>query len=313
MHCSANTNGDNTAVFFGLSGTGKTTLSADPKRALIGDDEHGWGSNGVFNFEGGCYAKLINLSEEDEPEIFGTTRRKGTVLENIGVDENNVPDFFDTSKTENTRGSYPIEFIENRTEDSKGGHPQNVIFLTCDAFGVLPPISRLTPSQAAYHFISGYTAKVAGTEVGVTEPQATFSACFGEPFMPMHPGVYADLLSSKMDEHGSTAWLINTGWSGGPYGVGNRMKIKYTRAMLNAALDGELDNVDYIKDDRFGFEIPTSCPGVPSEVLIPKQTWDSGEDYDATADKLAGMFNENFKRYSSGVSDEVNSAAPQTA
>ena len=313
MHCSANTNGDNTAVFFGLSGTGKTTLSADPKRALIGDDEHGWGSNGVFNFEGGCYAKLINLSEEDEPEIFGTTRKKGTVLENIGVDQNNVPDFFDTSKTENTRGSYPIEFIENRTEDSKGGHPQNVIFLTCDAFGVLPPISRLTPSQAAYHFISGYTAKVAGTEVGVTEPQATFSACFGEPFMPMHPGVYADLLSSKMDEHGSTAWLINTGWSGGPYGVGNRMKIKYTRAMLNAALDGELDNVDYIIDDRFGFEIPTSCPGVPSEVLIPKQTWDSGEEYDATADKLAGMFNENFKRYSAGVSDEVNSAAPQSA
>ena len=311
MHCSANTTGENTAVFFGLSGTGKTTLSADPKRALIGDDEHGWGANGVFNFEGGCYAKLINLSEEDEPEIFGTTRRKGTVLENIGVDENNIPDFFDTSKTENTRGSYPIEFIDNRTDDSKGGHPQNVIFLTCDAFGVLPPISRLTPSQAAYHFISGYTAKVAGTEVGVTEPQATFSACFGEPFMPMHPGVYADLLSSKMAEHGSTAWLINTGWSGGPYGVGNRMKIKYTRAMLNAALDGDLDNVEYVMDDRFGFEIPTSCPGVPSEVLIPKQTWDSGDEYDATADKLAGMFNENFKRYSAGVSEEVNAAAPQ--
>jgi len=312
MHCSANTNGDNTAVFFGLSGTGKTTLSADPKRELIGDDEHGWGANGVFNFEGGCYAKLINLSEEDEPEIFGTTKRKGTVLENIGVDENNIPDFFDTSKTENTRGSYPIEFIENRTADSKGGHPQNVIFLTCDAFGVLPPISRLTPSQAAYHFISGYTAKVAGTEVGVTEPQATFSACFGEPFMPMHPGVYADLLSSKMDEHGSTAWLINTGWSGGPYGVGNRMKIKYTRAMLNAALDGDLDNVEYIVDDRFGFEIPTSCPGVPSEVLIPKQTWEDGQAYDATADKLANMFNENFKRYSDGVSTDVNAAAPQT-
>jgi len=312
MHCSANTNGDNTAVFFGLSGTGKTTLSADPKRELIGDDEHGWGANGVFNFEGGCYAKLINLSEEDEPEIFGTTKRKGTVLENIGVDENNIPDFFDTSKTENTRGSYPIEFIENRTADSKGGHPQNVIFLTCDAFGVLPPISRLTPSQAAYHFISGYTAKVAGTEVGVTEPQATFSACFGEPFMPMHPGVYADLLSSKMDEHGSTAWLINTGWSGGPYGVGNRMKIKYTRAMLNAALDGDLDNVEYIIDDRFGFEIPTSCPGVPSEVLIPKQTWEDGQAYDATADKLANMFNENFKRYSDGVSTDVNAAAPQT-
>ena len=310
MHCSANTNGENTAVFFGLSGTGKTTLSADPRRALIGDDEHGWGANGVFNFEGGCYAKLINLSEQDEPEIFATTRQKGTVLENIVVDSDGVPDFFDTSKTQNTRGSYPIEAIENRTLDSKGGHPQNVIFLTCDAFGVLPPISRLNSSQAAYHFISGYTAKVAGTEIGVTEPQATFSACFGEPFMPMHPGVYADLLSSKMAEHGSTAWLINTGWSGGPYGVGNRMKIKYTRAMLNAALDGHLENVEYVVDDRFGFEIPKTCPGVPSEVLIPRQTWSDGESYDATADKLASMFNENFQRYAAGVSDEVNSAAP---
>jgi phosphoenolpyruvate carboxykinase (ATP) len=311
MHCSANTTGENTAIFFGLSGTGKTTLSADPKRALIGDDEHGWGANGVFNFEGGCYAKLINLSEEDEPEIFGTTRRKGTVLENIVVNSDGVPDFFDTSKTQNTRGSYPIEFIENRTLDSKGGHPQNVIFLTCDAFGVLPPISRLTPSQAAYHFISGYTAKVAGTEIGVTEPQATFSACFGEPFMPMHPGVYADLLSDKMAEHGSTAWLINTGWSGGAYGEGSRMKIKYTRAMLNAALDGELDNVEYVVDDRFGFEIPTSCPDVPSEVLIPKKTWSDGDAYDAAADKLANMFIENFKRYSDGVSDDVNASSPR--
>ncbi|MGB1549336.1 MAG: phosphoenolpyruvate carboxykinase (ATP) [Candidatus Poseidoniaceae archaeon] len=310
MHCSANTNGENTAIFFGLSGTGKTTLSADPKRALIGDDEHGWGANGVFNFEGGCYAKLINLSEEDEPEIFATTRQKGTVLENIVVDSNGVPDFFDTSKTQNTRGSYPIEAIENRTMDSKGGHPQNVIFLTCDAFGVLPPISRLTSAQAAYHFISGYTAKVAGTEIGVTEPQATFSACFGEPFMPMHPGVYADLLSSKMAEHGSTAWLINTGWSGGAYGVGSRMKIKYTRAMLNAAMDGALDDVEYVTDERFGFEIPKTCPGVPSEVLIPKQTWNDGDAYDATADKLASMFNENFERYSEGVSAEVNAAAP---
>ena len=310
MHCSANTNGENTAIFFGLSGTGKTTLSADPKRALIGDDEHGWGANGVFNFEGGCYAKLINLSEEDEPEIFATTRQKGTVLENIVVDSNGVPDFFDTSKTQNTRGSYPIEAIENRTMDSKGGHPQNVIFLTCDAFGVLPPISRLTSAQAAYHFISGYTAKVAGTEIGVTEPQATFSACFGEPFMPMHPGVYADLLSSKMAEHGSTAWLINTGWSGGAYGVGSRMKIKYTRAMLNAAMDGALDDVEYVTDERFGFEIPKTCPGVPSEVLIPKQTWDDGDAYDVTADKLATMFNENFERYSEGVSAEVNAAAP---
>ena len=310
MHCSANTTGENTAIFFGLSGTGKTTLSADPKRALIGDDEHGWGANGVFNFEGGCYAKLINLSEEDEPEIFATTKQKGTVLENIVVDSNGIPDFDDTSKTQNTRGSYPIEAIENRTMDSKGGHPQNVIFLTCDAFGVLPPISRLTPSQAAYHFISGYTAKVAGTEMGVTEPQATFSACFGEPFMPMHPGVYADLLSEKMAEHGSTAWLINTGWSGGAYGVGSRMKIKYTRAMLNAALDGELDGVEYVTDERFGFEIPKSCPGVPSDVLVPRQTWQNGENYDSTADKLASMFNKNFERYADGVSEEVNAAAP---
>jgi phosphoenolpyruvate carboxykinase (ATP) len=311
MHCSANTTGENTAIFFGLSGTGKTTLSADPKRALIGDDEHGWGSNGVFNFEGGCYAKLINLSEEDEPEIFGTTRRKGSVLENIVLDENGIPDFFDTSKTENTRGSYPIEFIDNRTYNSKGGHPQNVIFLTCDAFGVLPPISRLTPAQAAYHFISGYTAKVAGTEIGVTEPQATFSACFGEPFMPMHPGVYADLLSEKMAEHGATAWLINTGWSGGPYGIGSRMKIRYTRAMLNAALDGILDNVEFVTDERFGFEVPRFCPDVPNEILIPRETWSNKNEYDAVADKLAKMFNQNFERYSSGVSNAVNSAAPK--
>ena len=312
MHCSANTNGENTAIFFGLSGTGKTTLSADPKRALIGDDEHGWGSNGVFNFEGGCYAKLIDLSEEDEPAIFGTTRKFGTVLENIVLDEQGVPDFYDTSKTQNTRGSYPIEFIDNRTADSKGGHPQNVIFLTCDAFCVLPQISRLTPSQAAYHFISGYTAKVAGTEVGVKEPQATFSACFGEPFMPMHPGVYADLLSSKMAEHGSTAWLINTGWSGGAYGTGSRMKIKYTRAMLNAALDGELDNVEYLTDSRFGFEVPTSCPNVPDEVLQPRNTWEDKDSYDATADKLAQMFNNNFARYQAGVSDAVNAAGPNS-
>ena len=311
MHCSANTNGENTAVFFGLSGTGKTTLSADPKRALIGDDEHGWGSNGVFNFEGGCYAKLINLSEDDEPEIFATTKKKGSVLENVVVKENGIPDFYDTSKTENTRGSYPIEAIENRTLDSKGGHPKNVIFLTCDAFGVLPPISKLTPSQAAYHFISGYTAKVAGTEIGVTEPEATFSACFGEPFMPMHPGVYADLLSEKMATHNSNAWLINTGWSGGSFGVGNRMKLRYTRAMLNAALDGKLDNVDYITDERFNFQIPTSCPDVPDEILIPRQTWTNPREYDETADKLAKMFNENFKRYSNGVSDDVNSASPR--
>ena len=311
MHCSANTTGENTAIFFGLSGTGKTTLSADPKRALIGDDEHGWGANGVFNFEGGCYAKLIDLSEEDEPAIFGTTRKFGSILENIVMDDSGVPDFHDTSLTQNTRGSYPIEFIDNRTIDSKGGHPQNVIFLTCDAFGVLPPISKLSPDQAAYHFISGYTAKVAGTEIGVKEPQATFSACFGEPFMPMHPGVYADLLAQKMEEHNATAWLINTGWSGGPYGVGNRMKIKYTRAMLNAALDGDLDNVEYVKDSRFGFAVPTSCPGVPSDVLQPIKTWNNSDDYHTSANNLASMFIENFKRYQQGVSEAVNASSPK--
>ena len=313
MHCSANTTGENTAIFFGLSGTGKTTLSADPLRQLIGDDEHGWGPNGIFNFEGGCYAKLVNLSEEDEPEIFSTTRRYGSVLENIIINDKGIPDFFDTALTENTRGSYPIEFIDNRTEDSMGGHPQNVIFLTCDAFGVLPPISRLTPAQAAYHFISGYTAKVAGTEIGVIEPQATFSACFGEPFMPMHPGVYADLLSNKMEQHDSTCWLINTGWSGGGYGVGKRMRIPWTRAMLNAALEGSLNGAEFIIDQRFGFEVPTSCPGVPDKVLIPRNTWDDSDAYDAKADELALMFIDNFKRYSAGVSDAVNAASPKTS
>ncbi|HIO95081.1 MAG TPA: phosphoenolpyruvate carboxykinase (ATP) [Candidatus Poseidoniales archaeon] len=311
MHCSANTTGENTAIFFGLSGTGKTTLSADPLRQLIGDDEHGWGPNGIFNFEGGCYAKLVNLSEEDEPEIFSTTRRYGSVLENIIIDDKGIPNFFDTALTENTRGSYPIEFIDNRTEDSLGGHPQNVIFLTCDAFGVLPPISRLTPAQAAYHFISGYTAKVAGTEIGVIEPQATFSACFGEPFMPMHPGVYADLLSDKMEQHDSTCWLINTGWSGGGYGVGKRMRIPWTRAMLNAALDGSLNSAEFIVDQRFGFAVPTSCPGVPDEVLIPRNTWADSAAYDAKADELAVMFKANFERYSAGVSEAVNTASPQ--
>ena len=310
MHCSANTTGENTAIFFGLSGTGKTTLSADPKRELIGDDEHGWGPNGVFNFEGGCYAKLINLKQEDEPAIFATTEMFGSVLENVVLNDG-VPDFFDTTKTENTRGSYPIEFIDNRTDNSMGGHPQNVIFLTCDAFGVLPPISKLTSAQAAYHFISGYTAKVAGTEIGIKEPQATFSACFGEPFMPMHPGKYAHLLSEKMESHGSNCWLINTGWSGGEYGVGKRMKIPYTRAMLNAALDGELTDVEYVLDERFGFKVPTSCPGVPSELLIPKNTWDDGDKYEAKADMLANMFNQNFTRYKDGVGDDVNAASPQ--
>ncbi|HJN54995.1 MAG TPA: phosphoenolpyruvate carboxykinase (ATP) [Candidatus Poseidoniales archaeon] len=313
MHCSANTTETVPAIFFGLSGTGKTTLSADPARQLIGDDEHGWGSNGVFNFEGGCYAKLIDLSPEDEPEIFATTERFGTVLENVVLNDHGVPDFTDTTLTQNTRGSYPIEFIPNRTATSTGGHPKHVVFLTCDAFGVLPPISRLTPEQAAYHFISGYTAKVAGTEIGVTEPQATFSACFGEPFMPMHPGVYADLLSAKIAEHGASVWLINTGWTSGPHGVGHRMRIPHTRAMLNAALDSELDDVEYVVDQRFKVEVPTSCPGVPDEVLQPRHTWADPAHFDATADKLAEMFNENFEQYADGVSEAVAGAGPNPA
>ncbi len=314
MHCSANVGekGD-TAIFFGLSGTGKTTLSADPNRKLIGDDEHGWTpDNIIFNFEGGCYAKVIDLTEEKEPDIYRAIR-PGALLENVVFKEGTKEvDYFDSSITLNTRVSYPIEHIDNIQIPSYAENPKNIFFLTCDAFGVLPPVSKLTPGQAAYHFISGYTAKVAGTEIGVKEPQATFSACFGEPFMPMHPGVYADLLSSKMEEHNATAWLINTGWSGGPYGVGNRMKIKYTRAMLNAALDGELEAVDYTLDERFGFEVPQTCPGVPSEVLQPVQTWSDRESYNKTADKLAEMFVENFKRYQAGVSDAVNAASPKT-
>ncbi len=311
MHCSANTTENVSAIFFGLSGTGKTTLSADPNRKLVGDDEHGWGSKGVFNFEGGCYAKLIDLSEEDEPAIFSTTRRFGTVLENIILDVEGIPDFSNTTKTENTRGSYPIEFIDNRTITSTADHPKHVVFLTCDAFGVLPPISRLTPAQAAYHFISGYTAKVAGTEVGVTEPRATFSACFGEPFMPMHPGVYANLLSEKIAEHGSSVWLINTGWTAGPHGIGHRMRIPHTRSMLNAALDGKLEDVEYSIDQRFGIEVPTSCPSVPKNILIPKNTWNDKNAFDRTANKLTRMFNDNFKRYEEGVSEDVRNAAPK--
>ena len=311
MHCSSNTTGDNTAVFFGLSGTGKTTLSADPKRALVGDDEHGWSAKGVFNFEGGCYAKLINLEEEEEPAIFATTRMPGSILENIITDDDGVPDFTDDSLTANTRGSYPIEFIENRTEDSMAGHPQNVVFLTCDAFGVLPPISRLSPAQAAYHFISGYTAKVAGTEVGIKEPQATFSACFGAPFMPRHPSVYADLLASKMAEHGARCWLLNTGWVSGGYGKSKRIKIKHTRALLNAALDGSLNDATFVIDPRFGFEIPQTCEGVPEEILNPRETWGDGAIYDATADQLANMFAENFKQFEQGTSQEVLDAAPK--
>ena len=311
MHCSSNTTGDNTAVFFGLSGTGKTTLSADPNRALVGDDEHGWSAKGVFNFEGGCYAKLIDLSEEDEPAIFATTKMPGSILENIVVDGEGVPDFTDDTLTANTRGSYPIEYIENRTEDSMAGHPQNVVFLTCDAFGVLPPISRLNPDQAAYHFISGYTAKVAGTEIGVKEPKPDFSACFGAPFMPRHPSIYADLLSDKMAEHGTKCWLLNTGWVSGGYGKSKRIRIKWTRALLNAALDGTLNETEFSIDPRFGFEVPQSCEGVPEEILNPRDTWGNGVDYDSTADRLARMFGENFEQFEQGTSQEVLDAAPK--
>ncbi len=312
MHCSANygPNGD-AALFFGLSATGKTTLSADPNRTLIGDDEHGWSDNGIFNFEGGCYAKMIRLSEEDEPEIYETTRRFGTILENVMIDiETRRLDLDDNTLTENTRGAYPISHIENATRDGQGGHPQNIIFLTADAFGVMPPISKLTPEQAMYHFISGYTAKVAGTEKGVTEPQATFSACFGAPFMPRHPTVYAELLGDKIEKHNVNCWLINTGWSGGPYGVGSRMKIKYTRAMLNAALDGKLDNVEYVTDPNFGVAVPTSCPDVPAEVLVPKNTWDDPDAYDKQAEKLVGMFQKNFEQYQEDVPEEIVNAGP---
>ncbi len=313
MHCSANIGpkGD-TALFFGLSGTGKTTLSADPKRTLIGDDEHGWSDNGVFNFEGGCYAKTIRLSAEAEPEIYQTTRRFGTILENVGLNtRTRRVDLNDGSLTENTRAAYPISHIPNATRDGRGGHPKNIVFLTADAFGVLPPIAKLTPEQAMYHFISGYTAKVAGTERGVTEPQATFSACFGAPFMAQHPSVYADLLGRKIDEHDAQVWLVNTGWTGGPYGEGHRMKISYTRAMINAALNGELDGVEFVADPVFGVQVPAGVPNVPSEVLQPRNTWADKDAYDAQAKKLAGMFVNNFKNYADQVTDAVRAAAPK--
>ncbi len=313
MHCSANVGpkGD-TAIFFGLSGTGKTTLSTDPNRALIGDDEHGWSDDGVFNFEGGCYAKVIRLSPEAEPEIWETTRKFGTILENVAIDSYwRRPDFNDSTFTENTRASYPITHLENIIEEGKAGHPRNIVFLTADAFGVLPPISRLTPEQAMYHFLSGYTAKVAGTERGVTEPQATFSTCFGAPFMPQHPSVYAKLLGEKIKKHEVKCWLVNTGWTGGPYGVGHRMEIKYTRAMLNAALDGKLDDVPYVEDPIFKVHVPTECPGVPNEVLIPENTWDDKQAYREKAKELAAKFAENFKQYEAYVSEEVKKAGPE--
>lgn len=311
MHCSANIgeNGDS-AVFFGLSGTGKTTLSADPLRPLIGDDEHGWSDEGVFNFEGGCYAKMIRLSKEDEPAIFETTRKPGSILENVILDSEGVPDFNDSTLTENTRGSYPIEFIENRVPSSMGGHPHNVVFLTCDAFGVLPPIAKLNPKQAAYHFISGYTAKVAGTEMGVTEPKATFSACFGAPFMPMHPSVYGELLSEKIDEHNASCWMLNTGWIAGGFGKSDRIKIKWTRALLNAALDGSLNDSPMRVDERFGFQIPINCNGVPSEILDVKGTWKNPEDYDNAAEALVSLFKENFEMFSEDGDSSLINAGP---
>ena len=311
MHCSANV-GDNgeTAIFFGLSGTGKTTLSADPSRKLIGDDEHGWtAENTVFNFEGGCYAQVINLSEENEPDIYHAIK-PGAILENVVMDDNGKVDFEDTSITQNTRVSYPIYHIDNIQEPSIGENPKNIFFLTADAFGVLPPISKLTPGQAASHFISGYTAKVAGAEEGINEPTPNFSACFGAPFMPLHPTKYAEMLSAKMKAAGVNVWLVNTGWTGGPYGVGSRMKLKYTRAMITAALDGQLDDVNYVKHPIFGLDVPQTCPNVPSEVLNPKETWSNAKAYDIQAKELAASFKENFKKFEAFANDEILGGAP---
>ena len=312
MHCSANIGaaGD-TALFFGLSGTGKTTLSSDPDRMLIGDDEHGWSDRGVFNFEGGCYAKTIRLSAEAEPQIYSTTRRFGTVLENVVVDPMTRQLDLDADVfTENTRAAYPISFIDNAVPSGQGGHPKNIVMLTADAFGVLPPISRLTPEGAMYHFLSGYTAKVAGTEKGVTEPKATFSTCFGAPFLPLAPSRYANMLGEKIAKHNSRVWLVNTGWTGGPFGTGRRMKIAYTRAMVRAILSGALDAVKYEHDAKFNLDVPTSCPEVPGDVLNPRNTWPDAAAYDRQADKLAQMFVENFKPFEAGVSAAVRGAGP---
>jgi phosphoenolpyruvate carboxykinase (ATP) len=313
MHCSANEgkNGD-VALFFGLSGTGKTTLSADPNRALIGDDEHGWADGSVFNFEGGCYAKCIDLSAEKEPQIFNAIK-PNALLENIKfVAGTKTVDYADGSITENTRAAYPIYHIENAKEPSYGGDPKNIFFLTCDAFGILPPISKLTKGQAMYHFISGYTAKVAGTEVGVTEPQTTFSACFGRVFLPLHPTKYAELLGKKLEEHKDVnVWLINTGWSGGAYGTGSRMKLSYTRAMITAAMNGELNNVEYIPHPVFGVLMPKTCPNAPVEILNPRDTWADKEAYDKKANELANLFIKNFDKYASQANDEILAAAPK--
>jgi len=315
MHCSANVGGaDDSALFFGLSGTGKTTLSSDASRTLVGDDEHGWSDKGIFNFEGGCYAKTIRLSREAEPEIYDTTRRWGSVLENVVLDDaTKEPDFDDASLTENGRVAYPLHYIPNASETGQAPHPQNVIMLTADAFGVLPPIARLTPEQAMYHFLSGYTAKVAGTEKGVKGVQATFSTCFGAPFMPRHPSVYGNLLRDKIAQHNATCWLVNTGWTGGRYGEGSRMPIKATRALLRAALDGSLNDVEMRIDENFGFEVPVGVPDVDSALLNPRDTWIDKDDYDAQAAKLVQMFIDNFEKFESHVDDSVRSAAPKAA
>lgn len=314
MHCSANIGKDgDTAIFFGLSGTGKTTLSADPNRGLIGDDEHGWADNSVFNLEGGCYAKCVDLSKEKEPEIWDAIKF-GALLENIVCyDGTSTVDFTNISKTENTRVAYPINHIQNAVEPSIAGIPKNIFFLTCDAYGVLPPISKLDAGQAMYHFISGYTAKVAGTEAGVTEPQTTFSACFGKVFLPLHPAKYAEMLGKKMKENKVNVWLVNTGWSGGAYGVGSRMKLSYTRAMITAALNGELDAIQYEKHPVFGLEMPTTCPNIPVEILNPRNTWSDKALYDTKANDLAGKFVKNFEQYAEGASAEILAAAPKTA
>ncbi|MGI9190271.1 MAG: phosphoenolpyruvate carboxykinase (ATP), partial [Longimicrobiaceae bacterium] len=312
MHCSANVGDDgDSALFFGLSGTGKTTLSADPARGLIGDDEHGWSDRGIFNFEGGCYAKAIRLSPEGEPEIYATTRMFGTILENVITDDDRRADFERDDITENTRASYPLHYIPNFVPAAKAGHPRNIVFLTADAYGVLPPISRLTPEQAMFHFLSGYTAKVAGTERGVSEPQATFSACFGAPFLILPPSTYAKLLGDKIAEHDVNVWLVNTGWTGGQYGTGSRMKLAHTRAMVSAALAGELNDVETREDAVFGVHVPVHVPGVPDGVLQPRATWDDADAYDAQARKLAGMFRENFDKYADNVSDAVRAAGPR--
>jgi phosphoenolpyruvate carboxykinase (ATP) len=315
MHCSATADKQTgrSSLLFGLSGTGKTTLSADPQRLLIGDDEHCWTDEGIFNIEGGCYAKAIDLTPESEPDIFQALRF-GAVLENVVFDrDTHQVDFHDTSITQNTRGAYPIEFIKNAKIPCVAGHPTDVIFLTCDAFGVLPPVSKLSPAQAMYHFISGYTAKVAGTEMGITEPQATFSPCFGGPFLVWRPAKYAELLAAKMQQHKSNAWLVNTGWSGGAHGTGARMKLKLTRAIITAIHSGELKDVKTVRDPVFGFEVPTACPGVPAEILTPRNTWADKASYDATARKLAGLFRDNFEKYADGASADVRAAGPAKA